>query len=228
MPVTDAYITVAEFRERTNSSAQDDEVVITSCVKAASRFIDRETNRFFTKDATPTVRLYNGGEGVTSFVLARELSYEQPYGSSVLYLPDDISSTTGLVVKVDLDGDYVCEKTITLNTHFWVGPANAARGPEPEPYTLLEVKPDNGVFSVWPGHRRSVEVTAAYGWPAVPEAVKECTALLSRMLMDMEEAGHLLIAQHIETQVRLDPRMGNVLERVKLAYGRTPPKRLFA
>lgn len=205
MAVTDAYATAAEYRSRTTKSDTGNDADILAQLTAISRVIDRECGRFFGVDAAVVTRTYDGN------------------GAGILWLPHDISTTTGLIVKVDLNADYDFDdtnETLTLDTHFWVGPENADKGPELWPWQFLEVVPTNSVLSCWPKQKRSVQVTAKFGWPAVPAAIKEATVAITRSLRDMQEAGYTLTLQDIDAAIRLSPEASVILRDMKGAYAR--------
>jgi hypothetical protein len=205
LPITDAYATAAEYRDRTTKTdTGDDAGVITPLLAAVSRLIDRETGRFFTKDAAAVARVYEGG------------------GLTRLYI-DDVATVSGLVVKVDLNGDYDyadTDETLTKDTHFWIGPVNAEDGSEPKPYRYLDIVPNNGRLSVWPAQLRAVEVTAQFGWAAVPGAIKEATILVAREMRDLQESGMTLSLQAIDQAVNLAPVAFSLIQRIKREYGR--------
>lgn len=226
MAVTDAYATVEEYRSRTDSNSDSDDAEITVQLVAASRLIDNACNTFFTKDVSPVERILSGPVGVPFRLSQRDISYVPEFivGASRLYLPVGIASTTGLVVKVDTSGAPSATptwQTLTKDTHFWLCPENAGYGPEPEPYTYLDVIPDNGVFDVWPSQRRAVSITARWGWPQVPLAVKEATIMLARQIRDLQEAGPLLTLQNLDGQVRLSPDLNRLIKQITSSYGRT-------
>ena len=140
MAISDAYATLAEYKARVNKTVTGDNTEITAVLVAVSRLLDKEVERFFTKDAADIVRVYDGN------------------GGRRLYI-DDLSATP-TSVKADLNGDYDyadSDETLTVNTHYWVGPPNADKGPEPRPFTFLEIRPDNSVLSKWPDQLRAVE-----------------------------------------------------------------------
>lgn len=137
---------------------------------------------------------------------------------------DDIASATGLAVKVDLNGDYLftgSNETLTRDTHYWLAPANAALEPEAKPWTHLEIVPDNAVLSIFPAQKRAVQVTAIFGWPAVPGAIREANIMVVRELRDLEEAGFTLDLQNIDQAVQLAPQAFSIVERIKSQYSRT-------
>src|SRR3990167_8868516 len=134
MAIGDAYSTAADYRARVTKTDTGDDALILALLTGVSRLIDRECERHFTKDAAAVVRLF--------------------HGNGCARLPvDDIASPTGLIVKVDLDGDYAftgADETLTIGTHFWTNPPNADKEAEAAPWTELEVVPDNAVLSIWP------------------------------------------------------------------------------
>src|SRR3972149_2249474 len=105
MAVVDSYATLAEYKVRVNLTTTGDDAAITAQLGAVSRLIDRECRRFFTQDAAVVTRIFDGN------------------GASRLWLPADIATATGLVVKVDLNGDYDfldANESLTLDTDFWL------------------------------------------------------------------------------------------------------------
>jgi len=215
MPVTDAYASVAEYRSHIGKSeTAEDATVLSPALAAVSRLLDKQTGRFFTKDALALARVFSGLDAMR------------------LYLPD-IASLTGLIVKVDLnaDWDYVdADETLTKDTHFFVGPENADKGPEPQPWRWLDIVPNNGRLDRWRRNvwgedaaqvLRFVEVTALWGWPAVPGAIREATILITREILDLEKSGFSLALQNIDTAVNLAPAAFSIVQRIKREYGNT-------
>jgi len=203
--VTDPYATAAEYRDRVDKTDTGDDATILAQLTTVSRFLDLRLRRFFTQDAAAAVRTFDGN------------------GEALLWLPADIATTTGLVVKVDLNEDYDFTdsgETLTINTHFWVGPADADKGPEPRPYECLEVVPNNGLFDVWPDQKRVVQVTAKFGWPAVPGGIKERTIDLTRQMRDVLEAGATMTLQSIDTALPLSPQLRLLLWDIERQYAR--------
>ena len=105
--VTDPYVSATDYKAWVGKTGTGDDTELAAQVIAASRFIDKECGdeespRFFTQDASVVTRLFNGN-GLTRLYVA------------------DIASLTGLVVKVDLDGDFDfgdTGETLTIGTHF--------------------------------------------------------------------------------------------------------------
>jgi len=202
--VTDAYATAEEYRARVDQSDATGDDVLLSQLSAVTQYLKNRLGRFFTRDAAVVVRTFDGN------------------GQRRLYVPD-IATATGLIVKVDLDGDFDfdgADETLTIGTHFWVGPANADKGPEVWPFGYLEIIPGNGRLEVWPARARAVQVTASFGWPAVPGAIKEATISVTRQLRDMQEAGATLTLQSIETAVNVSPNMSALLFDMERQYAK--------
>jgi hypothetical protein len=207
MAITDPYATVEEYKARIGKSSAGDDEALLEILKAISRLIDRECGRFFGQDAAVVVRLYDGN------------------GQSRLYI-DDVVTTTALVVKVDLDGDYDfdgADETLTVGTHFWLGPANADKGPEAMPFRYLEIVPNNGWLSLWPTQARAVQITAKFGWPAVPGAIREATVMITHEIADVQKAGPSAALQDIDSAVRLSPTAFSIVQRIKREYGLGSP-----
>ena len=208
MAVTAPYAEPEEYRLRVGQTDTGGDDLLLDLLKAVSRLIDRECERFFGIDAAVVARLYDGN------------------GLTRLYI-DDVATVTGLIVKVDTDDDYDfdgADETLTKDTHYWIGPANAALGPEASPYRFLDIVPANSVLNVWPEGQRKVQVTAKFGWPSVPLAIKEATILVTRELRDLEESGFILSLQNIDAGINLSPAAFSLIQRIKAEYGR---RRLF-
>lgn len=209
MPIDDAYAQVEVYRSRVGKTDDDDDAEIANHLKAVSRLIDRRLERFFTQDAAPVIRLYDGN------------------GEQRLYVTD-IATETGLQVRADLDvdGDFTGgDETLTVGTHFKLGPPNAALGPEPQPYRYLQIVPDNGVIARWPQGLETVEVTAAFGWPSVPGAIEDATVMILRQLRDLEQSGFTLTLANMEAGVQMSPGAAFILNDIERQYSR---RTLFA
>lgn len=143
-------------------------------------------------------------------------------GKARVWLPDDIATTTGLLVKADLNGDYDytdSDETLTVDTHFWAGPWNSA---PTRPYEFLELIPTNSVATSWPNQRRAIQVTAKFGWPTVPVAIKELTIALTRYLRDIQESGVTFSIQAIDSAVQESREMSFFLKNIERQYARPP------
>ena len=158
MSIANGYTDLAAFKVRASlpaGGAHDDD--LDRAVEAASRAIDEWCCRRFYPDTVATARVFTADD----YVLA----------------VDDIATTVGLVVKTDDNFDGTFEDTWTLGSRtgpwgFLVEPANwSARS---LPITRLRAIADS-----WPTTEQSVEVTAKWGWPAIPTPIVEACLMLA-------------------------------------------------
>jgi hypothetical protein len=156
MAITNGYCTLAEVKAALRITDNIDDTLLENAVEAASRRIDGECSRRFYIDATTSARTYAANRSAFVFV-------------------DDIATTTGLVVKVDdtFSGSY--STTLAVGTDYQTEPTNAAA--QNEPITMLRSL--NAGFPVEGNGRALIEVTAKWGWPAIPDAIREATVLLA-------------------------------------------------
>ena len=99
---------------------------------------------------------------------------------------DDFSTTTGLTVKTDEGDNGTYDQTWTVTTDFTVEPANLNLNGIPWTYTQIRAV-GSKVFPT-AGQRARVQVTAAFGWPAVPDAVTQATYELALDIFKMKDA----------------------------------------
>ena len=165
MAITNGYTTVATFQSYTGMTTitADETVNIEKAIESASRSIDRMTNRRFWADANATARQYRATDFYRLFV-------------------DDISSTTGLIVKTDTGGDGTFETTLTFNTDYILDPVNA---PQLErPFTVVTMV-GTTLFPSPVNLRPGVQVTAKFGWynGTPPDDIEEACLILSTDLV---------------------------------------------
>lgn len=160
MVINDAYASSIQYRAVVGmtDTGKDSEILID--LKAISRYIDGKLFRFFTKDATAVARIYIPAE------------------STLAIWVDDLA-VVPTAVKLDTGGNGLF--AITLATaDYELLPLNANRGPEPRPYTRIGMTPWGKYSSFSAGER--VQVTAQFGWPAVPDAIQRATIHLTAIL----------------------------------------------
>lgn len=155
------YATSAELKstlELTGETFADADVAL--ALTAASRGIDNLTGRRFYADAD-----------------ANKVRHYSPSDKKLLLIDDLVTLTTLLT---DPGGDGTFEDTWALNTDFVLEPLNAST--DSQPWTMISKHP-SGKFSFPTSYPRSVKLTGKFGWPAVPEAIKEATLILASKLM---------------------------------------------
>lgn len=166
--LTNAYATAAEVMALSRINDTADGAILDTCINAASRSIDRWCGRRFWQDGS---------------VVTREYHADDPYNVEV----DDISTTTGLIVKVDSNDNSGYATTLTITTDYLMYPLNAADEVPVRPFTQIRVVA-GGSYYFPTGSRPGVQVTAKFGWPAVPDDVKLACILQAQMLYDAKDA----------------------------------------
>ena len=175
MTITNGYALLTDIKARLGSgldrSAPDE--MLEHCVEAASRYIDGVTGRRFYLDGSASARLF------------------VPNGSPMLFV-DDIGATSGLVVKTDDDLDGDGDTTITA-TDYQLSPVNAIG--QGRPATAIRYA------TCWPVARSgwaSIEVTARWGWPAVPTDIKEACLIAAARLFAQRNAPTGILGASLE------------------------------
>jgi hypothetical protein len=198
MAITNGYATLAEAKAYLTISDSIDDTMLESMVEAASRSIDNIASRRFYLDASASARLYRG---------------TNPYILTV----DDFGSTTGLILALDTGGDGTYETTLTLNTDYVVEPFNAiAIG---KPYTQITLV--GGQLLPWllPNLRPSVQLTAKWGFPTVPEDISQaCLILTADMYKRKDSVGGNLGISELGA-IRMSP-LGRDIAAMTRAYRR--------
>jgi hypothetical protein len=132
--------------------------------------IDKHCGRRFWQDATVVDRQFFADDSMMCYV-------------------DDVSTASGLVVKIDDDADGIFETTLTITTDFILLPLNAADLNPVEPFTEIRNVSDTVTrFPVWSNGRPGVQVTAKYGWPAVPDDVTKACLVQAAQLFKASDA----------------------------------------
>ncbi|MCI0687573.1 MAG: phage head-tail connector protein [Sporichthyaceae bacterium] len=166
MALGDSYATLAELKGRLGITDTSDDTRLTEALAAASRGIDHVCRRQFNKDTVATARLYD------------------PTSRS-LTLVDDFHTTTGLLVKTDDDDDGTFETTLAASD-YQVEPRNGVvDGVAGWPFWRVRAV-EAARFPRW-GERTPVQVTAQWGWAAVPAPVKESCLILSEEIFKLRD-----------------------------------------
>jgi hypothetical protein len=159
MAITNGYCTLAELKAVMRITDTVDDTLLESRISEASRVIDQHCDRRFYADGTATARVYVANAYDVVFV-------------------DDVSTVTGLVVKTDSSNDGSYATTLTA-TQMQAEPLNATS--KGLPITSIRTTA-SGAFPTTQAPA-GVQVTAKWGWPAVPEPVKSACILLAGRLV---------------------------------------------
>lgn len=162
------YATAAQLKSYVGIlEANLDEAEIALAITASSRAIDRACSRQFGLVDTVEDRYYTP-------------RWDKRLCRWVIEI-DDLMTTTGLLVNADLDDDATYDDTID---QYALKPVNSA--PKGRPWTQIVVHPSS---SVLPTNRQdSVEVTARFGWTAVPDAITQACLLQASRVFKRKEA----------------------------------------
>lgn len=196
MAITNGYCTLNEVKAALRLSDSIDDTLIENSIESASRRIDGYCGRFFYKTAATAVPLF-----------AKD---------AYRLMTSDISSTTGLIVKLDNDGNGTYEQTLTLGTDYIVEPTDYQIQQRPirtltmiggYTFPIYYLPTDTGV-----------QVTAQWGWNAVPHDVREACVLLSiRQFARYNAAlGVMAFADMAVTVRAVDPDVRDLLLPYKL------------
>lgn len=159
MTITNGYCTLSQLKAVLRVTDTVDDVLFESRIDEASRVIDDYCNRRFYADATATARIYVANETTDVFV-------------------DDISTTTGLVVKTDSAGDGTYATTLGA-TDFQLEPLNAiARG-----VAVTKIAVTASAQFPTTAAPAGVQVTAKWGWPSVPTPIQSACVILAGRLV---------------------------------------------
>lgn len=173
MAITNGYCTQNELKSFVGIPTTDtaDDSLLDDAINAASRQIDAFCGRIFY------------AEGSAS---ARKFFTDDLYRLRV----DDISTTTGLIVKYDDDDDGTYEVTVSAS-EFQLLPINGVVGGiTGNPFYIIELISDGS--NEWPldysSNRPRAEITANWGYAAVPEQIRQATLMLASELFAMRNA----------------------------------------
>jgi hypothetical protein len=168
------YVTATELRNRLKIPDTVDDIELTLACSAASKQIEDHCGRRFWQDAE---------------VVVRQFYADSP---TVCLLDDgdeqaDISTTTGLVVKIDEAGDGTFSTALTISTDFILWPLNAEDRVPARPYE--EVRLVNNYHFPRPANGRpGVQITAKFGWAAVPDKVKQAALVQATLLFRSKDS----------------------------------------
>lgn len=157
MAITNGYATLAEVKAALRLTDSVDDTLLEKAIESASRRIDGYCGRWFYKTSSTAVNIYPINEYLVAF-------------------PDDVSSTS-LTIKIDTNADGTYATTLTQGVDYILEPTDAAlRG---YPYTHARmVGGQTFPLEVTPSFP-TVQVTALWGWDAVPADVNQACVLLA-------------------------------------------------
>lgn len=200
MAIGDAYATVAQYKAQTGKSGAGDDVPLARSLLAVTHLINKKLRRpaGFNKDAAAVARVFR-----------------PRHDDSVLDVPDLVS-----VAAIGIDaGSTGLFDTVLKVADYELLPFNADDGPESRPYDQI------GLLS-WRSRTRwiagqRVEVTAVWGWPAVPDAIVDaCIELTAILRVESPRATNTV--NELDQVLSTSRVAQNILSELMAPYGRLP------
>lgn len=191
MTITNGYATLNDFKAYLFPSANygtAEDAQMEAAIESASRIIDAHTNRRFYSDTTVSARVYYANTSIRCTV-------------------DDFSTTTGLIIKTDTGDNGTYDQTWAA-TEYILEPINAEiGGVSGQPYnTIVATIPK--MFPVT-GRRPRIQVTAKWGWAAVPDTVRQACLIQAARLFRRAQTPEGFAAGEsfgaIRVSTKLDP-----------------------
>lgn len=169
----DPYISLTEIKmylvgqANANLTGQDDQLL--DAVMTASREIDSYCARQFNRAETATAREY------------------EPDGRDWSYV-DDFHTITDLVVKLDVAGDGTFSQTLT-SSQYELSPANGiVDGATGWPFYRIRLLSGTSFPCNYGGRSRTLQVTAKWGWPEVPQPVRAACKIMAAETWKLKDA----------------------------------------
>jgi hypothetical protein len=157
MAITNGYATLSEVKASLRLTDSVDDVLIERAIESASRRIDGYCGRFFYKTAQTPVAFY-------------------PLNEFLLRFPNDVSSTS-VTIKIDTAANGTYATTLVQGSDYILEPTNAPLQGYPYRHARM-IGGQTFPLEVIPSFP-TVQVTAAWGWNAVPSAVNQACIILA-------------------------------------------------
>lgn len=158
MAITNGYATLNEVKASLRLTDNTDDALLERAIESASRRIDGYCGRFFYKTSQTPVTMY-------------------PVNEYLLAFPNDVANTS-VTIKIDTNADGTYATTLTQGTDYILEPQNS---PVLQGYPYLRARMVGGQtfpLDVLPSFP-TVQVTAQWGWNAVPSSVNQACIILS-------------------------------------------------
>ena len=187
------YATVSELKAYLGITDSTSDTQLTDALVTASRGIDHFCGRRFFADVAATARVF------------------VPRDRRILKV-DDFQGTSGLIIAIDTGDDGTFALTLSASD-YELQPFNQVNDGEPNwPYYRI-----NYVTSTWPLNNNrdgAVQVTAKWGWPAVPGPVKQACIYLAEETFKMKGSpfGVAATDQFGPIRMRDNPKVMNMLK----------------
>jgi hypothetical protein len=177
---TTVYASLATFKNFVRTESTDEDELLSMALYAASRAIDRHTNRTFSPTiATAEARYFSAFNGILTI--------------------DDLADDTDLLVEYDGLRDHTYSTTVT---EYFLAPQGAPTGGKPYTYLTLRApySTSNGAF----------RVTGLWGWDSIPIGIQQATLLQASRIWARRNspfgvAGSPDLGNELRLLAKLDP-----------------------
>jgi hypothetical protein len=173
MTISHGYTDLTTIKSYLGVTVSTYDAQLESAVNAASRTIDNYCQRRFWLDGSAVARSFN------------------PRTLTLLEFDDDLGDAASVIVKTDAGGDGTFETTWAASDYQLL-PVNAASAyTEPRPWTSIRAvgtKTFPWLVNTWLTHMNRVEITAKWGWPAVPDAVTQACLIKASRLFSRKDS----------------------------------------
>ncbi len=164
------YATVEALKSRVGITDDTDDAELLAACFTASRSVEQFCQRTFWRTASGTVRVF------------------EPTGYHDLdFGPwNDLVALTGLATDESGAGTW---GTAWAGTDYQLVPLNPSAGPEQRPYTGLRTT-GSRLFPALSGYGRTdrIQITGTWGWPAVPQAIRQAALIVAAELFKAKDA----------------------------------------
>lgn len=167
MAIGDNYITTQELADYMSIQGTGYNARIAAVCSAVSREVEDYCHRQFNQAASATARIYRPKDRFTALV-------------------DDFFTTTGLIIATDNDDDGTFETT-WVAADYSLSPLNGVRnGRTGWPWWQVDAVGFTQRFH--PTNHPNLQVTAQWGWSAVPPEVKESCLILGADTFQLKDS----------------------------------------
>jgi hypothetical protein len=196
MAIVNGYCSLQDVKSALRLTDSVDDGLLEKAIESASRRIDGYTGRFFYKTSSTPINIY-------------------PINEYLLRMPQDLSSST-VTIKIDTTANGTYATTLTQGVDYILEPTDAViRG-----YPYVHARMVGGAtfpLYVTPSFP-TVQVTAQWGWNAVPADVSQaCVLLAMRQFARLNAALGVVGFADMALQVRaVDPDVRDLLNQYVL------------
>ena len=168
MALGDPYITLVELKAYLGITGSANDTQLTDAAAVATRAVEQHCERQFNKTTSASARVF----------------YPETCRRAKV---DDFHTTTGLVIATDNGDDGTFETTWTT-TDYQLEPLNGmVDGESGWPYYTIRTRSTGANLLPVTGSGAPLQVTAQWGWTAVPVGVKQATYYLAVDLFKLRE-----------------------------------------